>query len=108
MASNIATYQLFYPDDENMVNNKKFFVEEGLVMNNTDWFAPRNEGLTYFLRDRYEKQLMAFIETNFLFDGDDQIDIHGAKHVVGEDEIENNNTQHISKVWYSGLILFYI
>ena len=82
---------MFLPDNEEMKNNKIFFVEEGVI--NLDWFVPREEAVKYFNRDKYEKQLIDFIDKQFVFDDDDQLDIHG---VIENSKLPNNNTNTVS------------
>ena len=82
---------MFLPDNEEMKNNKIFFVEEGVI--NLDWFVPREEAVTYFNRDKYEKQLIDFIDKQFLFDDDDQLDING---VIENSTSTNNNVSTVS------------
>ena len=74
-ASCIATHQLLLPDDPQMKDNKNYFLEEeGLSL---DLFVPREEALRYFNRDRYEKHLLDYINNQFVFDDEDQMDIFG-------------------------------
>ena len=72
-ASCIATHQLLLPGDTQMQDNRKYFLEEeGLSL---DMFVPREEALRYFNRDRYEKHLLDYINNQFVFDDEDQMDI---------------------------------
>ena len=82
-ASCIATHQLLAPGDKEMEANKRFFVEEEAL--NLDLFTERSEAVEYFNRDRYEKYLLDFINTQFVFDEEDQMDIYTT--------IENENKE---------------
>lgn len=64
-----------FPGDEEMKNNRNVFVEEGTI--NFDWFIPRDEAINYFNRDKYKKYLIEFINKQFVFDDDNQMDIYG-------------------------------
>lgn len=61
-----ASFLLFFPDDETMLENKNFY----LTLDNVseDMFKPRPEATQYFERDEGEKALLRFIEDNFQFD----------------------------------------
>ena len=72
-----------------MQNNKNYFVEDEAI--NIDWFVPREEALKYSNRDRYEKHLIEFINKQFVFDDEDQMDIYST---IGNEEMDKN----ISKV----------
>jgi hypothetical protein len=86
-ASCIATHQLLLPGDEEMENNKKYFVEEEAI--NIDWLVSREEALKYYKRDRYEKHLIEFINKQFVFDDEDQMDIYST---IGNEEMDKNIT----------------
>ena len=73
-ASCIATHQMLVPGDEEMANNKRYFVEEEFL--SSDLFIERKEAVEYFNRDRYEKYLLDFIKKQFVFDEEDQMDIY--------------------------------
>ena len=85
-ASCIATYQLLLPGDEEMISNKNYFVAEEAIP--LDWFVPREEALKYFNRDRYEKYLIEYINKQFVFDEENQMDIYSTM----EGEIMDNGT----------------
>ena len=85
-ASCIATHQLLLPDDPQMKDNKNYFLEEeGLSL---DLFVPREEALRYFNRDRYEKHLLDYINNQFVFDDEDQMDIFSTIEDNEEEEEE--------------------
>ena len=77
---------MFLPDDEEMKNNKNFFVEEGTI--NFDWFIPRDEAVKYFNRDRYEKHLLDFIKKQFVFDDEKQMDFY---ETMNSDDLTKEN-----------------
>ena len=86
-ASCIATHQLLLPDDPQMKDNKNYFLEEeGLSL---DLFVPREEALRYFNRDRYEKHLLDYINEQFVFDDEDQMDIFST---IEDNEEEEEKT----------------
>ena len=65
----VGSYLLFYPEDETMLENKRFYstlpdVTEAM-------FQPRPEAVRYFEREREEKSLVQFIENHFQFDEGD-------------------------------------
>ena len=59
-------------------------MEEAL---NIDWFIPREEAVQYSNRDRYEKTLVEFINKQFVFDEEDQMDIYST---IENEKIERN------------------
>ena len=73
-ASCIASHQMLVPGDKEMESNKRFFVEEEAL--NLDLFVARVEAVEYFNRDKYEKHLLDFINKQFVFDEEDQMDIY--------------------------------
>ena len=64
-----ASYLLFFPTDETMVENKDFYLTLPGVKE--DMFKPRKEAIEYHERDVAEKSLLKFIETHFQFDEGD-------------------------------------
>lgn len=61
-----ASYLLFFPNDETMLENKEFYLTlDGVTQ---DMFVPRPEAVRYYERDEGEKALLLFIEENFQFD----------------------------------------
>ena len=74
---------MLVPGDKEMENNKRFFVEEEAL--NLELFIARHEAVKYFNRDRYEKHLLDFINKQFVFDEEDQMDIYTT--------IENENKE---------------
>ena len=64
-----ASYQLFFPDDETMEENKNFYLTLPEVTK--DMFQPRPEALLYYERYKAEKALIDYIEENFQFDEGD-------------------------------------
>lgn len=83
-----ASYLLFYPNDETMMSNIKYYkklpkVEEDfftprevipfsffLLKESTFWFM--QEALEYFRRDTYEQKLLSYISENFRFSEDER------------------------------------
>lgn len=61
-----ASYLLFFPNDETMIENKNYYMSLGNV--NESMFVPRIEALHYYERDLGEKTLLQFIEDSFQFD----------------------------------------
>ena len=74
-----------------MKDNKNYFLEEeGLSL---DLFVPREEALRYFNRDRYEKHLLDYINDQFVFDDEDQMDIFST---IEDNEEEEEKTLEFS------------
>ena len=91
-ASCIATHQMLVPGDEEMENNKQYFVEvEALSL---DLFTERKEAVEYFNRDRYEKYLLDFIKKQFVFDEEDQMDIY----TTIENEKDDTKDSKVEKI----------
>lgn len=65
----VASYLLFYPDDETMLENQRFYLTLPDVTE--DMFRPRSEAVRYVERDRQERSLVQFIENHFQFDEGD-------------------------------------
>lgn len=61
-----ASYQLFFPEDETMEENKKFYLTLPEVRE--DMFRPRQEAVQYIQRQKSERALLLYIEENFQFD----------------------------------------
>ena len=91
VASCISTHQMFLPEDEQMKNNRQYFVEEEAI--NIEWFTPRDEALKYFNRDKYEKHLIEFIDKQFVFDDDNQMDIYGT--IENDDLAKERNKSEV-------------
>ena len=87
-ASCIATHQMLVPGDKEMESNKRFFVEEEAL--NLDSFIARREAVEYFNRDKYEKYLLDFINKQFVFNEEDQMDIYTT---IENDTTETENTK---------------
>ncbi|XP_066983028.1 prolyl 3-hydroxylase 1-like [Macrobrachium rosenbergii] len=69
-AEAVASALVLDPKDESQLGNKEYFLKEGEVTE--DMFVPRQEVLKYNQRLDYEKKMMEFIETSFLFLSDDE------------------------------------
>lgn len=64
-ASCVESYLLFYPEDKEMNANKKFYLgQEGV---DPKWMEPRPEAVQYIKREKYETEMMDFIEKKFAF-----------------------------------------
>ncbi|GBP49331.1 Prolyl 3-hydroxylase 1 [Eumeta japonica] len=59
-AKAVASYLLIYPNDEDMIENKKIY--SSLI--NEDAFIVRNDIVNYVERDNSEKKLLEFIQSN--------------------------------------------
>ncbi|XP_066996710.2 prolyl 3-hydroxylase 1 isoform X2 [Anabrus simplex] len=59
----VESYLLFYPADETMIKNKKFYLSQSEVKKT--YFVPREEAVRYVQRQQYESKLLQFIETEF-------------------------------------------
>ncbi|CAK9293405.1 unnamed protein product [Gordionus sp. m RMFG-2023] len=62
-AKNVATYFVFDPFDDDMMNNKRFYLSRGFV--NQTHFTPRQEAILYHNRHYKEALILNFIEENF-------------------------------------------
>ena len=62
-AMGCATYLLFHPEDEDMLNNRKFF-EEKLGVSATK-FAPDADAVKYLRHLKEIKSLKTFIDTHY-------------------------------------------
>ncbi|XP_069694101.1 cartilage-associated protein-like isoform X2 [Periplaneta americana] len=61
----VASYLLFFPGDETMLNNKDYYLKLPKVQK--EYFTPREEAVKYVERMEYENKLIHFIETEFVF-----------------------------------------
>ena len=77
-----ASYLLFFPDDETMIANKKFYLTLPDVKEES--FKIRPEALEYYERDISEKSLLKYIDDHFQFEEGD----------ISEATVEEDN--HIS------------
>ncbi len=59
------SYLLFFPEDPEMLQNKEFYADQEGA--DEGWFVARLEAAVYARRDRYERNLVDFIEENFKF-----------------------------------------
>lgn len=74
-----ASYLLFFPNDETMIDNKNFYMTLGNV--NEGMFVPRAEALHYHERELGEKALLQFIEDSFQFDEGEILEATGPDFV---------------------------
>ena len=73
----MESYLLFFPDSEQMLTNRGYYlreVESGAI--DEKMFQPREDAVRYQQRDQYEKDLIRFISTQFVFNDDEPL---GAK-----------------------------
>ncbi|KAJ8930442.1 hypothetical protein NQ314_016769 [Rhamnusium bicolor] len=61
----VASYLLFFPDDDVMLSNMKFY--SALPKFQDDYFQPREEAIRYVQREHYETRILKFINTEFKF-----------------------------------------
>ncbi|XP_018578753.1 prolyl 3-hydroxylase 1 [Anoplophora glabripennis] len=59
----VASYLLFFPDDETMLSNMKFY--SGLPKVQDHFFQPREEAIRYMQRQIYETRILKFINSEF-------------------------------------------
>ncbi|CAH1153591.1 unnamed protein product [Phaedon cochleariae] len=59
----VASYLIFYPDDDTMLENMRYYSKLPKV--NRDFFQPRDEAIRYVQRHTYETRLMKFINQEF-------------------------------------------
>ncbi|GLG97441.1 Uncharacterized protein GBIM_04206 [Gryllus bimaculatus] len=59
----VESYLLFFPNEETMIKNKEFYSQ--YLNGNMDYFVPREEAVKYVQRQKYENQLLNFIDTEF-------------------------------------------
>ncbi|KAL3282722.1 hypothetical protein HHI36_005893 [Cryptolaemus montrouzieri] len=59
----VASFLLFFPNDESMLDNKEYYMKSPQV--ETNFFTPRSEAEKYVQRLTYEKKLLKFISKEF-------------------------------------------
>lgn len=59
----VASYLLFYPEDETMLSNMEYYRSLPKVQN--DYFKPYDEAIRYMQREKYETKLLSFINKQF-------------------------------------------
>ena len=62
----VASFQILNSTDTNMINNKKYYLEE--VGLSPDMFKPRQQIIEVNLQSRNEEKLLDFIEKKFVID----------------------------------------
>ncbi len=72
----VATSILYDPENENMVNNMKFYITEMNLP--SGWFVPRPSEAARSRRNKEEQKLLDFIEDSFVFE---------TKKLTGKDEL---------------------
>ncbi|PNF23098.1 hypothetical protein B7P43_G09122, partial [Cryptotermes secundus] len=79
----VASYLMFYPADETMMNNKEYYFKLPKV--EKDFFTPREEAVEYVQRQEYELRLLDFIENEFSFKD-------GSENAIDINETENKSS----------------
>ncbi|XP_029178230.1 prolyl 3-hydroxylase 1-like [Nylanderia fulva] len=95
----VASYLLFIPADETMLHNKDYYNNQPKVRE--EYFAPREEALSYVKRQEYELMLLNYISEEFAV-----IDARFkafTKKIHAKKKIERKNEEELGK--YSSLIL---
>lgn len=64
--SSVASYLLFYPMDESMLHNMKYY--SSLPKVETGYFSPRQEAVDYIQRREYESRILKFVFSEFKYD----------------------------------------
>ena len=64
----VASFLLFHPENEAMLNNKNYFTEELKV--DLEAFQPRSEAVSFKTQQDSEKYLLEYIEREFASIGD--------------------------------------
>lgn len=90
-----ASYLLFFPNDETMIDNKSFYMTLGNV--NEGMFVPRAEALHYHERELGEKALLQFIEDSFQFDEGEILEATGPDFVSFNTDLEAVPTDSITE-----------
>jgi len=60
----VGSFLVLLPEDEDMLRNRAFYVDQNLTRCS---FEPQQEVVEYVAREKYEKSLLHFIDTEFLF-----------------------------------------
>ncbi|XP_068220320.1 prolyl 3-hydroxylase 1-like isoform X2 [Palaemon carinicauda] len=111
-AEAIASALVLDPKDESQLSNKEFYLKGEVT---EDMFIPRQEVVEYKQRLDYEKEMMEFIETSFLFLSDNEYleDVDDAAQNTSKElrakrltekaralkkEVEENQFKNISQV----------
>ena len=88
-----GTYLYLNPDQEDMKGNEVYYREvEGVK---EKWFLPREEAVNYVQRDQDEEALLEFIESNYIFDQDEEKD---TEIQLSEDPVDLDTDEFIAKV----------
>uniref|UniRef100_A0A6P7GKK4 procollagen-proline 3-dioxygenase n=1 Tax=Diabrotica virgifera virgifera TaxID=50390 RepID=A0A6P7GKK4_DIAVI len=59
----VASYLLFYPDDETMLDNMRYYSKQPKV--DITYFQPRREATQYMQRQIYETRILKFVHNEF-------------------------------------------
>ena len=59
----VQSYLLFIPDDEAMLTNRKYYLEDLLAQES--WFVARPEAVTYSRRETLEAKFVELVERGF-------------------------------------------
>ncbi|XP_057671498.1 cartilage-associated protein-like [Diorhabda carinulata] len=59
----VASYLLFYPDDETMLDNMRYYYKQPKIQK--DYFHPRDEATRYVQRQIYENRILKFVNNEF-------------------------------------------
>ncbi|CAH1103258.1 unnamed protein product [Psylliodes chrysocephalus] len=59
----VASYLRFYPDDETMLDNLRYYSKQPKVQE--DYFHPREEAVRYMQRQIYENKILKFVNKEF-------------------------------------------
>ncbi|CAG2056062.1 unnamed protein product [Timema podura] len=78
----VSSYLLFFPNDETMLSNKKFYLTMPKVK--PEYFTPRKEAINYIKRQQYEEALLNYIEKEFTFEdaSDNEVSPSDSKKVT--------------------------
>lgn len=87
----VASYLHLDPEDEPMINNKEYYMKKSNVP--LHWFVIRNEAVTYKQREDYEESLSNYIETNFVFEADEPMNVIDDKNATSSNFTEKSSSE---------------
>ncbi|GAB1602337.1 prolyl 3-hydroxylase 1-like isoform X2 [Argonauta hians] len=89
-----ASYLLFKPDDEAMIENKNFYIQSGITAEN---ILPRPEAMQYSRWSKQTQNILQYVSDNYIAGFDEEGEIADISKSVDLDVLEPPNFKHLAE-----------
>lgn len=90
----VASYLLFKPENANMQENKRIYIEKGA---SPDEVVPRPEAMNYYLRTKQQKSMLKFIKENYVPAFEEEGEESDDEQTIDLDNVNPTDFKHLNE-----------